>query len=411
MGKDHVTSNERQNGQRGHSTNQGPPPGTEKGSASSPAVEIFTAADLRTMELPEPKWAVEGILPEGLSLLAGKPKLGKSWLALNVAIAVATGGVALGSIRVERGSVLFLALEDTKRRLKDRLAKLTEKQGVVEWPASLHLARSWPRQDKGGLVALDEWLDEHQDARLVVIDTWPKFRPFRARRGDCYEEDYEHASQVKAIADAHGVSLLCLAHCRKTDATDPFDEVSGTLGLTGAADCTAVLKRERGQHDAALHLTGRDVDEQQLALRWEPQYALWSILGDAEEYRVSKERQEVIDLLKKVGKPLTPTEAANLLDKKTPAVKKLLWTMGQDNQLENKDGKYTICGNPRNPSNPPPETLEICEEPLIIPLSANGNRGNPVTVENGGPDGSVTAVTTVTAPQQEVVPDDDSEVL
>jgi hypothetical protein len=327
---------------------------------ATPAVEIFTAADLHTMELPEPRWAVQGILPDGLSLLAGKPKLGKSWLALNLALAVATGGVALGSVPVERGEVLYLALEDTKRRLKDRIAKLGARQELRAWPATLHLARSWPRQDKGGLFALLEWLAGHPRARLVVLDTWPKFRPFRARGRDSYEEDYQHASEVKTVADKYGLAILALAHCRKLDAADPLDEVSGTLGLTGAADGVAVLKRERGQHDATLFVTGRDVDERQIALRWEPQYALWSILGEAEEYRLSKERKEVIELLDKAGKPLSPKQAADLLGKNANTVKSLLWNMARDGHLVAlDDGTYTSanCANPTNranrPSDPP----------------------------------------------------------
>jgi hypothetical protein len=318
----------------------------------APGVEIFTAAELHGMELPEPKWAVEGIIPEGLSLLAGKPKLGKSWLALNVALAIATGGTALGSIPVEKGDVLYLALEDTKRRLKDRIAKLARRQALATWPATLHLARTWPRQDKGGLMALLEWLDEHRDARLVVLDTWPKFRPFHIRGRDTYEEDYEHAGEVKAVADKYGVAIHGLAHCRKMDAADPIDEVSGTLGLTGAADGVGVLKRERGQHDATLFVSGRDVDEREVALRWEPQYALWSILGGAEEYRMSKERREVLDLLDSAGEPLSPTEAAGRLGKKVGAVKKLLWTMYEAGQVQKLDGGKYTSGNPGNRGNP-----------------------------------------------------------
>jgi hypothetical protein len=329
----------------------------------APAIETFTAAELHCMQLPEPKWAVQGIFPEGLSLLAGKPKLGKSWLALNIAVAVASGGVALGSIQVEGGEVLYLALEDTKRRLKDRLAILAAKQQLVEWPATLHMARSWPRQDKGGLVALIEWLEAHRATRLVVIDTWPKFRPFRVRGRDNYEEDYQHASEVKAVADKYGTPLLALAHCRKLDAADPLDEVSGTLGLTGAADGVSVLKRERGQHDATLFLSGRDIDEREVALRWEPQHGLWSILGEAEEYRLGKERKEVIELLEKSERPLAPTEVAELLEKDRGAVKKLLWTMAQDEQLQNQDGKYTIGnrGNHGNRGSEPPEKQEVSD--------------------------------------------------
>jgi hypothetical protein len=337
-------------------------------------VEIFTAAELRTMDLPEPKWAVEGILPDGLSLLAGKPKLGKSWLALNLALAVATGGVALGSITVERGDVLYLALEDTKRRLKDRIAKLAARQELAAWPETLHLARSWPRQDKGGLIALVEWLAGHPRTRLVVLDTWPKFRPFRSRGRDNYEEDYQHASEVKAIADQHGVALLALAHCRKLDATDPLDEVSGTLGLNGAADGVAVLKRERGQHDATLFVTGRDVDERQIALRWEPQYALWSILGEAEEYRLSKQRKEVIELFDKVREPLTPTQAADLLHKNRNTVKSLLWHMGQDGDLTALDDGTYMSANRANRANPTARASPASDPPTVGAVGAVGAR-------------------------------------
>jgi hypothetical protein len=304
------------------------------------------------MELPDPKWAVAGILPEGLSVFAGKPKLGKSWLALNIALAASLGGVAFGSIRVEQGHVLYLALEDTKRRLKSRLEKLLQKEGGGK-PDALHLARTWPRQDQGGLFALTEWIIDHQKtARLIVIDTWPKFRPGRTRNSDSYEEDYTNGSAVKALADRYQVAVLAICHCRKLPATDPLDEVSGTLGLTGAADGVLVLRRERGQHDATLFVTGRDIDEQEMALRWDPQYAQWSILGKADEYRLSKERQEVIELLEKAGKPLTPSEASPLLNKPPSTVKRLFWTMGQDGQIVGLgDGTYTSA-NRANRANP-----------------------------------------------------------
>jgi hypothetical protein len=385
----------------GHQGRTSIPPG-------GPHVEIFTAADLEKMELPAPRWAVEGIIPEGLSLLAGKPKLGKSWFALNLALAVALGGIALGSIRVERGDVLYLALEDTKRRLKDRIAKLTARQEIRGgWPANLQLARSWPRQDKGGLAEIFEWLHGHLDARLVVVDTWPKFRPMRAGRGDCYEEDYAHAAELKAVGDEHGVAILANAHCRKLAALDPLEEVSGTLGLTGAADGIAVLRRERGQLDASLSLTGRDIEEREIALRFDPQCALWSILGDAEEYRLGKERQEIIDVLKTGGEPLTPKEVAGRLDKSPGAVKTMMFRMGQAGQLQSIEGKYTISnrGNPSNPTAIPAEKPAICAGGTVPTVTAEFNSCNRLkdaSYEETRPiDDTVTAVTTVTAREQE----------
>jgi hypothetical protein len=310
-----------------------PPPDPEP----APAVETFTAADLLAQELPEPRWAVEGIVPEGLTILAGKPKLGKSWLALGLALAVADGGKALGYVDVAPGAVLCLALEDTRRRLKGRLEEIIRQQGQQSLDR-LTFAREWPRLDKGGWLALREWLTDHKEARLVIVDTWPKLKPLRKRGADPYEEDYAHGADLKRLADEFGVAILALAHCRKLGATDPLEEVSGTLGLTGAADAVLVLRRERGQHDAALYVTGRDVEEQELALSWDPRFKSWSVLGEASEYRVNKERQEVLNLLHKLGKPCKPGDAAMMLGKSRDTTKKLFWRMAEAGLLETLSG-------------------------------------------------------------------------
>jgi hypothetical protein len=313
------------------------PPIPEQLVRSNGTVETFTAADLATMDLPEPRFAVPDILPDGLSLLAGKPKLGKSWLALNLALAVACGGVALGQVQVEAGDVLYLALEDTRRRLQSRLKVLLSKIGAAA-PERLTLATSWPRQDQGGLLAVVEWAEQHPERRLIVIDTWAKFRPARIRGRDSYEEDYQHASEVKALADKYGVAVTALHHCRKMEASDPLDSVSGTLGLTGCSDATLVMKRERGQHDATLFVTGRDLEEQELALRWEGEYCHWQLVGQADEYRMSRERSAALELLRSKGWPLSPSEAAPLLSKPVTAVKMLFWRMEKDGWLKS-DGK------------------------------------------------------------------------
>jgi hypothetical protein len=319
------------------------PPNQEPEREPAPSVEIFTAPDLLRMELPEARCVVSDIIPEGLTLLAGKPKLGKSWWALDVALAVAEGGVALGRIDVQPGDVLYLALEDTRRRLRSRLEKILSATDAKA-PSRLTLTTGWPRQDKGGLYALAEWLDTHREARLVVIDTWQKFRPQKTRNRDSYEEDYEHASQVKALADKYHVAVVPLHHCRKMDADDPVDSVSGTLGLTGCADAVLVLKRERGQHDAVLFVTGRDLEEQELALKWDPEYAHWSVLGGADEYRLSRERAAVIELLRKEARPMSPSEAAPLLNKTTNAVKLLLWKLSKEGWVKSVEGgKYQVC--------------------------------------------------------------------
>jgi hypothetical protein len=128
-------------------------------------------------------WTVRGLLPEGLTLLAGKPKMGKSWLALELAVAVATGGVALGQIPIVPGEVFYLALEDNERRLHRRLAQVV---GEVPALRSLSLATDWARLDQGGEEHIADWLRQHPAARLVIVDTLAKVRPPALQRGPLY---------------------------------------------------------------------------------------------------------------------------------------------------------------------------------------------------------------------------------
>jgi hypothetical protein len=326
-----------------------PLPDHEEEPPRTPAIPTYTATELLALELPEPRCVVSDVIPVGLSVLAGKPKVNKSWMALGISLAVAQGGVALGRIDVEPGSVLYIALEDTKRRLQDRLRKMLNAQsGRAAGLERLHWQTEWPRQDKGGLEEMCCWLDAHKDARLIVIDTWVRFRPPKMRGADPYEEDYEHGTAVKNIADQYGVACLPVHHCRKLDANDPLDSVRGSVGVTACADAVIVLKRERGKQDGTLFVTGRDIEEQEFAIQWDAQCWLWTIMGSAAECRVSRERQEIIDGLKRYPDGLLPTETAGLLDKPPNRIKWLMWRMEKDGQLAKDGGRYTVT-NPTNP--------------------------------------------------------------
>jgi AAA domain len=157
----------------------------------------WTAKELLDVELPEPRYAVDELITEGLTFECGAPKIGKSWLGLGLGIAVAAGGFAFGKIKVEQGDVLYLALEDNPRRLQTRLRMLLHGDPP---PEGLYIETEWERFDRGGIERLQTWLDEHPDTRLVVIDVWTRIRPFAQNHSDRYQADYEAASVVQALA-------------------------------------------------------------------------------------------------------------------------------------------------------------------------------------------------------------------
>jgi hypothetical protein len=256
-----------------------PEPPEEEGQSAPVAFHSLWAADqLMDTVFPEPRWAVPGILSEGVSLLAGPPKVGKSWLSLDLGLTVAAGGTALGSIQVQAGPVLYLALEDTPRRLKTRMERLLQGRRA---PAALSLVTTCPPLPQGGAHAIGQWLSEHRDARMVVIDVFAKVRGNSAPGASAYDADYAAVGRVKALADHFGVAFVLVHHVRKMASDDFLAEVSGTNGLAGAADTTIVLKRARGAADGILHITGRDVDEAEHAVALDKDTFAWRLLPGA----------------------------------------------------------------------------------------------------------------------------------
>lgn len=320
----------------------------------------FTAAELMEMELPEPKWAIPGIIPEGQTILAGNPKLGKSWLALNLSVAIASGGKALGGVPVEAGDVLYLALEDNRRRLKERLTAVSGGNSASD---RLTLSISWPRLDAGGLEKMEHWITEHPEARLIIIDTFKKVRPLRKGRTNMYVEDYDDVGILKDLADTHRIAIVAVHHTNKAVADDPIEAVSGSFGLTGATDGILILKRERGQHDATLLVTGRDTEEQEIALKWDQDSCNWLMLGDAANFRVSEGRAAIIKCLEENGAPMGPTEIASLLGKSEVAVRRTLSRMAKDGQIKSiGGGKYTTISHTSHESHKDIETDDSLSE-------------------------------------------------
>jgi hypothetical protein len=297
---------------------------------------IVSAADLVEKTFPEPRWAVPSILPEGASLLVGAPKKGKSWLLLSLGIAIASGGFALGKIPVECGDVLLLCLEDSERRLQERLVRILDGEPA---PERLHVVTEWPRLDEGGAEALDAWLMDHPETRLVGIDVLARLRPPSREKNDLYQRDYETGAAFKRVADKHGVPLVVVHHSRKAAADDPLDLISGTTGLAAAVDTALILMRAKGEADANLYVRGRDVLEADHALSFDPVTCQWSLLGDAQAYQLTPGRAEVLRLVREHG-PSGPKEIAEALGVNRGAMRALLMRMKNAGEILTSDGLY-----------------------------------------------------------------------
>ena len=308
----------------------------------TPAIKYgVTAAELQLMTFPPVQWTVEGYITGGLTVLAGKPKLGKSWLALDIALAVARGGVAMGVRRCAKGTVLYAALEDPGRRLQDRLCKVHGVWNREPWPSNLTFWTygQMARLDAGGLDQLRAWIKANPDAKLIIIDTLAKVRSGPQGKESAYEADYREVGLLKALADETGASIIVITHTRKMAADDAFDTVSGTLGITGAADTTLVLTRD-GQ-GVTLNATGRDVVEVEMAVEFDRELFRWREIGEAAAVRRSDERGALLDALLEAGESMTSKELAAETGQSDGAVRRLLAKMAKAGEVKKAArGKY-----------------------------------------------------------------------
>ena len=229
----------------------------------------ITAASLQRLKLPPIKWIVPDLLPAGITVLAGSPKSGKSWLALDLALSVASGAEFLGQ-DTQGGDVLYYALEDSVTRLQGRVNSILRDRPA---PDALHLAFALNHDQMVG--ALRDAISWHNPS-LVVIDTVGRLG---VKSTSHYDAVYAELSAIKLIADEAGISIVCVTHTRKQPAADPFAQILGSTAIAGTVDTMWVLRREGTTTDTAhLHITGRDVSQQALRLRFSDHR--WQLLPD-----------------------------------------------------------------------------------------------------------------------------------
>src|SRR5262249_47980606 len=246
----------------------------------------FTAKELQSMRFSPISWIVAKIIPaEGVTLLCSKPKFGKSWFAYDLCIACTTDRFTLGTIKPAQGDVLSLALEDSKRRLHGRMSKLLP-TGVM-WPGALTLKTEWRRLHEGGVGDIRAW-HTHTKSQggkpiLVVIDVLAKVRKPVGNR-QLYEADYAALADLTKLANELGVAIVVVHHTRKMAADDLMETVSGSYGVSGAAD-TILVMATKGS-GTVLDIRGRDVEPAELAIEFDKNTCRWRVLGNAAAVRV-----------------------------------------------------------------------------------------------------------------------------
>jgi hypothetical protein len=290
-------------------------------------LDHFTATELLEMELPPLEYVVEGVIPQGTSLLAAAPKIGKSILCLNIAVAVAMDGKALGKADVDGGRVLYIDLDGNKRGMQRRLQKILRGESKADTKKALQrldITREWPRVDpdnsdpKADAVRRMEWyLKRFPDTSLVIVDTLADVRPKTSGQRNMYETDREALTPFRSICEDNDASSIFIHHTNKSTASDSVEHVSGSTGLPSAVDTILIMRKERGQHDAELQVVPREEEESTLALEFDPQVVTWTLKGDVEEFAKTDIRQKVLDGLRSVtadGEPAGPSAVADVLE-------------------------------------------------------------------------------------------------
>lgn len=319
------------------------PPRPVPAQSGPPMAASMDAADLLALDLPPLLWIVPNLLPEGTTVLAAAPKVGKSCLVYQIAVEVALGGSLFGR-RAEPGAALYLALEDGMRRGQDRLraalANRTMPHGRLE-------VRWGARKIGEGLEEdLTEWLDARPDARLVAIDTLARVRPGSNGKRNAYEVDVEDLGRLQSLFRDRRCALLIVHHTNQARNDDLLERVSGTSGITGSVDTIALIRRKRLEVFGSIVVLGRDVAEAEIPVRFDGMTWTDAPVGMTE---ASFERAEVYRWIEEQG-PLFPAAIAKELGLMRQSVQQMCTRMVEQGSLVRVVKGYVVAPNGSRPT-------------------------------------------------------------
>ena len=252
--------------------------------------------ELRLKEIPPLKFAVEKILPEGLILFCGRAKSMKSWTMLLICYLV-QNGLKFMDHETEQGDCLYLGLEDSERRLKDR-----EKKLGVNTLTPPYVDVEAPYLNMGLEESLQNWIDTVNNPKLIVIDTLARVKAVSGRNkaGTAYDHDNETLRSIQKLAVKNGVSIVLVSHLNKAPQDYAFDKITGSTGLQGI--CDAMWLVERGEHGAQSTFIGRgrDIMDFEYSLAWNDETWRYDYNGDLQEVNTNQNRKEVVDAMREL---------------------------------------------------------------------------------------------------------------
>lgn len=296
---------------------------------------LVSATELYQGKIAQLRVLFDDLLWDGLTMFIARPKAGKSWLTLQLAICVAGGRPVDGIKAAECGPVLYLALEEPRARTMARLRKIA---APGDWTTNLHFLYDLLPLMGGGAEQLALLIAKLRP-RLVVVDTLTAIiKGGGKRESDVFRSQYAEVSRLRKLAEELKTAMVVVHHERKGISDGAIESIAGTGGIAAAVDTVWALKR-KPESEATLDVLGREIEERTLALRFEQEPFGWRVLGDDALQLLNGERREVLVLLREEG-GLTPAQIAVELGKSRPAVRMLLKRMRDDGQVEKHGTKY-----------------------------------------------------------------------
>ena len=262
---------------------------------------------LLDMDLPRIDFVIKGLLPQGLAIIGGAPKVGKSWLMMDWCVKISKGE-NIWNFKTKQGTTLYVSLEDTTSRLQERLLSITDSA------PDAHFATFGFKIGEGLEEQIKHFVEDYPDTVLVVIDTFQMIR--NPSKELSYANDYNEIEIIKKLAEKLKIAILLVHHLRKQGDSDPFNMISGTNGLAGGVDTMFVLdKSYRCSDNATLHCSGRDIDDRELDLKFDRECCRWTFVKDSLEHPemlLPEEINLLIDFMKsKINYEGSNTEFTN----------------------------------------------------------------------------------------------------